>query len=127
LTRNFACGNINASAFADILIEVFKMASLDEVFKVLGDPVRIRVIRMLAKNGEMCVCRIMEELSMTQSAVSHHLAAMKHAGLVDARRAGQWIYYSLRRECFAGDALEFLQEILNDLDNTASVQSCSCK
>jgi ArsR family transcriptional regulator len=102
------------------------MASIDEVFKALGDPVRIQIVRMLAKNGEMCVCKIMEELSMTQSAVSHHLSTMKHAGLVTPRKQGQWIHYSLRGDTISDQALAFLQDTLSGLDAVSRVELCDC-
>ncbi|HAH87714.1 MAG TPA: transcriptional regulator, partial [Armatimonadetes bacterium] len=52
------------------------LPSVNSIFKALGDPVRVRIVEMLSLNGEMCVCKIMEELSMTQPAVSHHLATL---------------------------------------------------
>jgi ArsR family transcriptional regulator, arsenate/arsenite/antimonite-responsive transcriptional repressor len=91
---------------------VLELAAVEDVFKALGDPIRIRIVEMLAANGEMCVCRIMEELSMTQPAVSHHLAALKHADLVHARRQGQWVHYSLCHSTLSDTALAFLQNIM---------------
>ena len=83
------------------------MSAIHDIFKALGDPTRVRIVRMLADNGEMCVCQIMEELSMTQPAVSHHLSALKHANLVSARRQGQWIHYSLCSDIFSDIARTF--------------------
>ena len=92
------------------------MADVEDVFKALGDPTRIRILRMLAQNGEMCVCKIMEELSMTQPAVSHHLATLKYARLVDFRRDGQWIHYSLNQATL-GAAKEFLENVLEKMES----------
>lgn len=102
------------------------MASVDAVFKALGDPIRIRIVQMLAKNGEMCVCRIVEELCMTQPAVSHHLSVMKNAALVSTRREGQWIHYALHRDALEEVALGFLQGALRDLESAANNTSCTC-
>jgi DNA-binding transcriptional ArsR family regulator len=127
LTGPFGADIISISTCADVLMEEIVVASVDVVFKALGDPIRIRIVRMLARNGEMCVCMIMEDLGMTQSAVSHHLAAMKNAGLVRSRRQGQWIHYSLCRDAIAEEALAFLQETLRDLDAASVPQPCECK
>jgi arsenate reductase len=91
------------------------MASIDFIFKAMGDPVRIQILQMLAENGEMCVCRITENLDMTQSSVSHHLAALKNADLVSVRRGGQWSYYSLRGDTLTDNVIAFVQEMLDKL------------
>ena len=99
--------------------------SVDQVFKALGDPTRIRIVEMLAQNGEMCVCKIMEALGMTQPAVSHHLAALKHAGLVRCRREGQWIHYSLSRTTVSDAAHAFVEDLLERLDAApVAVDAC---
>lgn len=100
------------------------MPSVDAVFKALGDPVRVRIVEMLSVNGEMCVCKIMEELSMTQPAVSHHLAALKNAGLVHPRKEGQWIHYSLCRDAISDTALAFLEEVVRHLDSARKGAVC---
>lgn len=92
------------------------MAAVQDVFKALGDPIRIRIVEMLAASGEMCVCKVMEELDMTQPAVSHHLAALKHAGLVKPRKQGQWVYYSLSRPAVSEVAHAFIEGLLKKLD-----------
>ena len=65
-----------------------------ELLKVFGDPTRIRIIFVLGQS-EMCVCDIANLLGMTQSAISHQLRVLKQARLVNARRDGKTIYYSL--------------------------------
>ena len=93
------------------------MFTIESIFKAMGDPVRIQVIKMLAANGEMCVCRITSELNMTQPAVSHHLALLKNAGLVNAVKKGQWSYYSLCRETLSDAVLPFVLGLLSMLDS----------
>ncbi len=68
--------------------------SLAELFKVFGDPTRIRILHSLTEN-ELCVQDIADRLSMTQSAISHQLRILKQAALVRFRRDGKTIYYSL--------------------------------
>lgn len=65
-----------------------------ELFKVFGDSTRIKIICVLFKS-EMCVCDIASILNMSQSAVSHQLRVLKNAKLVNNRRQGKVVYYSL--------------------------------
>lgn len=65
-----------------------------DVFKVLGDPTRLRILRVLM-NQEVCVRDIADELGMDQSAVSHQLRILRDARLVQFRRDGKTVYYSL--------------------------------
>ncbi|MCL6520743.1 MAG: metalloregulator ArsR/SmtB family transcription factor [Armatimonadetes bacterium] len=102
------------------------MATPENIFKALGDTTRIRIVQMLAQNGEMCVCKIMEELSMTQPAVSHHLACLKHAGIVRARRQGQWIHYSLCPSTLGDIALRFLEDCLAKIDTKSKTSAMCC-
>lgn len=65
-----------------------------ELFKVFGDPTRIRILNALFFD-ELCVQEIADRLSMTQSAISHQLRILKQSSLVRYRRDGKTIYYSL--------------------------------
>lgn len=84
--------------------------------KALGDPVRWRIVELLASE-ELCVCHLTEELGLSQPLVSHHLKALRRAGLVDWERHSYWTYYRLRRP-----ALAVLSRRLSDLatDSTGS-------
>lgn len=62
-------------------------------FRALGDETRLRILEILA-TGERCVGDLMDALELGQSLVSHHLRALRQAGLVTVRRDGRWIYYS---------------------------------
>src|SRR6476661_965546 len=69
------------------------------LFRVLGDPARIRILNALATNGEpVCVCHLIEPLGLTQPTVSHHLKTLTDAGLLDREQRGKWAYFSLRPE-----------------------------
>lgn len=67
---------------------------LSNLFKVLGDQTRIKIIYSLI-DSEMCVCDIAETIAMTQSAVSHQLRVLKQARLVKFRKEGKTVFYSL--------------------------------
>ena len=67
---------------------------LSELFKIFGDSTRIRILYCLFAS-EMCVCDIATLLSMTQSAISHQLSALKKSKLVKSRREGKTMFYSL--------------------------------
>lgn len=71
-----------------------KVDTLSNLFKVLSDPTRIRILFVLYQE-ERCVYDIAKALNMTQSAISHQLKTLKNQKLVKARREGQTIYYSL--------------------------------
>lgn len=62
--------------------------------KALADPNRVRIL-MALRNGELCVCRIIELLQLAPSTVSKHIAILKQAGLVEGRKEGRWMHYRL--------------------------------
>lgn len=64
------------------------------VTKALADLQRVRILKML-QPGELCVCQIVEVLGLAPSTVSKHLSILNHAGLVDSRKDGRWMYYRL--------------------------------
>jgi ArsR family transcriptional regulator len=78
-----------------------KPVAPDQLFKTLSDPTRLRLLNLLAQ-GEVCVCDLHGTLGIDQPKVSRHLAQMKCAGLVAARRNGKWMHYRLARH---GDVL----------------------
>ena len=77
------------------LADLFKVGQgLADLFKVLGDPTRIRILQAL-HDTRLCVCDIAETLGMTQSAISHQLRVLRQARLVRARREGRSVFYAL--------------------------------
>lgn len=75
-------------------------ADLARGFTALADPVRLRVLSMLAAApaGEICVCDFVGPLGKSQGTISHHLKILGEAGLVHGDRRGKWVWYSLDRE-----------------------------
>lgn len=72
------------------------MQQYADFFKALSDQTRLRIMVLLSKK-ELCVCQIEAALDLPQVKVSRHLTVLRYTGLVQFRRAGQWIYYSLSR------------------------------
>jgi ArsR family transcriptional regulator len=72
-------------------------------FNALSDPVRLRVLSMLAAEatGEICVCDFIAPIGKTQGTISHHLRVLVEAGLVHGDRRGKWVWYSLDRNRLA--------------------------
>ncbi len=71
-----------------------ELERLSQVFKLLGDLTRTKILWVLDKN-EMCVCDIANVLNMTKSSISHQLAILRNAGIVNFRREGKEVYYRL--------------------------------
>ncbi|MER6128296.1 metalloregulator ArsR/SmtB family transcription factor [Streptomyces sp. NPDC001795] len=70
-------------------------ADLAKLFKALGDPVRLRLLSMIASRagGEVCVCDLTPAFDLSQPTISHHLKLLRQAGLIDCERRGTWVYY----------------------------------
>jgi ArsR family transcriptional regulator, arsenate/arsenite/antimonite-responsive transcriptional repressor len=68
---------------------------LTAMFKALGDPVRLRLLSLIASHpgGEACVCEISTTFDVSQPTISHHLKLLRSAGLLDCERRGTWVYY----------------------------------
>ena len=68
---------------------------LARMFKALGDPVRLRLLSLVASHagGEACVCEISPAFDLTQPTISHHLKVLREAGLLECERRGTWVYY----------------------------------
>lgn len=73
------------------------IADVSEIFKLLGDPTRCKILQLL-HNEELCVCEIAECMDVTVSAVSHQLRLLRSAKLVKNRRDGRVLYYTLDDE-----------------------------
>jgi ArsR family transcriptional regulator len=78
-------------------------AELAKGFTALADPVRLRVLSILAatRGGEVCVCDFVDPLGKSQPTVSHHLKILSEVGLVHGDRRGKWVWYSLDRDRLA--------------------------
>ena len=68
---------------------------LARMFKALGDPVRLRLLSLIASHagGEACVCDLTSAFDLTQPTISHHLKVLRESGLLECERRGTWVYY----------------------------------
>jgi len=77
------------------LLNEDESADLAKVFKALADPVRLRLLNMIAASdgGEICVCDLTGGFEQTAATISHHLKVLRQAGLINGDRRGTWVYY----------------------------------
>lgn len=77
-------------------------------FSALSNEIRLRCLTLLQLEGELCVCELTHALDLAQPMISRHLALLRDTGLVNDRRVGQWIYYSIHPDLakWARDVLE---------------------
>ncbi|MEZ0071447.1 ArsR/SmtB family transcription factor [Planotetraspora sp. GP83] len=70
-------------------------AELAPLFKAIADPVRLRLLSLIAchEGGEACVCDLTTAFDLTPPTISHHLKVLRQAGLIDSERRGTWVYY----------------------------------
>ena len=73
------------------------------LLKALADPVRLRLMSMVAsrEGGEACVCDLTEGFELSQPTISHHLKVLYEVGLLDRSKRGVWVYYRVRSEALA--------------------------
>ncbi|MEU1072813.1 MULTISPECIES: metalloregulator ArsR/SmtB family transcription factor [unclassified Streptomyces] len=78
-------------------------AELSRMFKALSDPVRLRLLSLIASHegGEACVCDLAGPFDVSQPTISHHLKVLREAGLVGCERRGTWVYYWVLPEALA--------------------------
>jgi ArsR family transcriptional regulator len=87
----------------DAPLSINEAVEMARGFSALADPVRLRVLSMLAVSpeGEVCVCDFVDPLGKSQPTISHHLKILSDAGLVQGDRRGKWVWYSLNRDRLA--------------------------
>jgi ArsR family transcriptional regulator len=67
------------------------------MFKALSDPIRLRLLSLIASTSEICVCDLTGAFEVTGATISHHLRVLRETGLVDSERRGTWVYYRMRQ------------------------------
>ena len=78
------------------------------LFKSLSDEARVRILNLLLENREMCISDLEQILDFTQTKTSRHLTYLKNAGIVNARKEDQWIFYSIKEE-----VQDYMNQVLN--------------
>lgn len=71
------------------------MLETQALFDVLSDEIRRRILCLLLKEGELCVCELFQALALAQPKVSRHLAVLRDAGALAQRREGTWVFYRI--------------------------------
>ncbi|MDH3328514.1 MAG: metalloregulator ArsR/SmtB family transcription factor [Desulfobulbaceae bacterium] len=96
------------------------MKKFIRVMKSLSDPNRVKIIKMLEKR-EMCVCELTAALGLAQPTVSKHLKQLEDAAMIESRKDGPWVNYSLSQESESPYAAAMLKEIKGWLNNEKEV------
>lgn len=113
---------------------IFVMANtaeaLEQLFQALGDRTRVRLLNLMS-DGEVCVCFFVEVLSEPQPKISRHLAYLRNAGLVAARRDAKWMHYRITspehpvaREAFEAVLATFANDRELQRDRAALAKAC---
>lgn len=90
--------------------------------KVLNDDTRLNILQALSKNGTMCACKILDELSITQGTLSHHMKVLSDANFVSVEKEGKWRHYTLINENIC-EVAQFIQEICKEKKSAG----CCCE
>ena len=80
-----------------------RAARIAPLLKALADPVRLRLLSLVASHadGEACVCDLNDAFDLSQPTISHHLKVLHEVGLLDRSKRGVWVYYAVRRDVLA--------------------------
>jgi len=91
------CDPIDTSSPGDALFDESTAQAGADIFKVLADPVRLRLLNLIASRPtrEVCACDLVDVLDRSQPTVSHHLKVLHEAGILTRERRGTWIHYGL--------------------------------
>lgn len=92
------------------------------IFKALGDRSRLRIMKMLEVKA-MCVCEITDILNLAPSTVSKHLSLLHEADLIEDRKEGKWVNYSLPAESRVPFVLEILELLRFSLEDDSQIQA----
>jgi ArsR family transcriptional regulator len=84
-------------------LSVEQATELARLFKAMGDPVRLRLLSLIASHdgGEACVCELTDVFDLSGPTISHHLKVLREAGLISGERRGTWVYYRVHPEALA--------------------------
>ena len=91
-----------------------------QVFKALCDENRIRILKLLC-GGEKCACKLLQELNISQSTMSHHMKILCDSGIVTGRKEGTWMHYSISSE-----GAQAAKELLTELTTVTGGEEYIC-
>jgi ArsR family transcriptional regulator len=98
---------------------------LAHCMKALADETRLKILAMLAE-GELCACTILEDFDITQPTLSYHMKILCERGLVNSRKDGTWMRYSLNHKTLAKLKLWF-SDLSDNLEESKENRKESCK
>jgi ArsR family transcriptional regulator len=84
------CPSVTAAPLAEA-----DAVELAEAFAALADPVRLRVLSLVAAAGEICSCDLQEPIGRSQPTISHHTKALAEAGLIIGEKRGRWVWWRI--------------------------------
>jgi ArsR family transcriptional regulator, arsenate/arsenite/antimonite-responsive transcriptional repressor len=113
--------NISVKAYTLAMARHSKPFDTVRLFAALADPTRLRLLNLM-DGREVCVCYFVEILNQPQPKISRHLAYLRSAGIVEARREGKWMHYRIERPADAG-AASILDATLESLKVNRAMQS----
>ncbi len=94
--------------------------------KALADENRLAIMRIL-QNGERCACVLLEEMNVSQPTLSHHMRILCDSGLVNARKEGKWMYYSISKEGVESFMKMIDFYINHNIPTNPDKHPCECK
>lgn len=94
-------------AISDRALSQAEAVRLADVFAALGDPVRLRLLSIVASGGEVCSCNLEEPLGKSQPTISHHTKVLAEAGLIAGEKRGRWMWW-----CVVPEQLDALRDAL---------------
>ena len=92
-----------------------KEQEIAKICKALGDENRVKIIKLLS-NGELCACNLLEEFKISQSTLSHHMKILTDCNLVDFKKDGKWVHYSINTKAFS--------EIKKEIESLTGKKKC---
>ncbi|MCO6358833.1 ArsR family transcriptional regulator [Roseivirga pacifica] len=96
----------------------FSLSFGSQIFKSFSEEARVRMLHLFYKNGELTISDLEHILDFTQTKTSRHITYLKNAGIINARKADQWVFYSIREE---------VEEIINQIFNFLNKDSVLIK
>ena len=93
-----------------------------EILEAIYDKEEFKKLIEMLQSGEKCACKILDEMQIVQSTLSHHMKILVESGVVSARKDGKWMRYSLSES-----GTGYAKELLNELTTQKSEEDCKCK
>jgi len=87
-----------------------ELENVAELLKIIGHPIRLKILQLLKQNGELCVCELLPLLEVSQPNLSQHLSILRLSGLVENNKVGNTIRYRLSDNKLLNEILEIVEK-----------------